>query len=77
MSDKDSSRGPRVLYPLVLKALNKIKRPSTAEEISELLNRDLGKNDTPFRAAEVAQQLETMEGDVTLRLFWLRSRPRR
>lgn len=77
MSADDSNSRPRMLYPSVMKALNKIKRPSTAEEISDLLNRDLGKDDKPFSAKEVAQQLDEMEGDVALRLFWLRSRPRR
>lgn len=71
-----SNSRPRMLYPSVMKALNKIKRPSTAEEITELLNRDLGKDDKPFRTRDVTQQLDEMEEDVALRLFWLRSRPR-
>ena len=31
----------------VLRALNKIKKPSTSEEITELLNRDLGRSAVP------------------------------
>jgi hypothetical protein len=38
----------------ILRALNKIKRPSTVEEITELLNRDLGPGDRPFQTKEVA-----------------------
>jgi hypothetical protein len=38
----------------ILRALNKIKKPSTAEEITELLNRDLGPGDLPFQTKEVA-----------------------
>ena len=75
MSDCESNSEPRALYPSVMTALNKIKRPSAADKITELLYRDLGKNDEPFRAREVAQQLEVMQEDVVLRLFWLRSRP--
>jgi hypothetical protein len=33
----------------VVRALNKIWKPSTAEEIAELLNHDLGPGDRPFR----------------------------
>jgi hypothetical protein len=38
----------------ISRALNKIRKPSTAEEITELLNRDLEPEDRPFRAKEVA-----------------------
>jgi hypothetical protein len=34
----------------VHRALNKIRKPSTAEEITELLNRDLDPGDRPFQA---------------------------
>ena len=58
------------------RALNKIKRPSTAEEITELLNRDLGPGDRPFQAKEVAAWLREARGTI-LHLYWLGSRPRR
>ena len=57
-------------------ALNKIKKPSTVEEITELLNRDLGPGDQPFQTKEVAAWLRDM-GDTVLQLYWLGSRPRR
>ena len=60
----------------VLRALNKIRRPSTAEEITELLNRDLDPGDRPFRTREIATWLEST-GDKVLRLYWLEARPRR
>jgi hypothetical protein len=60
----------------MLRALNKIKKPSTVEEITELLNRDLGPGDRPFQAREVATSLLNA-GDKVLRLFWLETRPRR
>ena len=59
----------------VRRALNKIKKPSTAEEITELLNRDLGPGDRPFQAREVADWLRN--ADDVLHLYWLESRPRR
>lgn len=37
----------------MLRALNKLKRPSTAEEITELLNRDLGPDDRPSMPAKL------------------------
>lgn len=58
------------------RALNKIKKPSTAEEITELLNRDLGPGDRPFQAKDVVNWLRNA-GDTVLHLYWLRSRPRR
>ena len=60
----------------VLRALNKIRKPSTAEEITELLNRDLGPGDRPFQTREIATWLESA-GDKVLRLYWLEARPRR
>jgi hypothetical protein len=33
----------------ISRALNKIKKPSTAEEITELLNRDLNPKTGPFK----------------------------
>ncbi len=58
------------------RALNKIKKPSTAEEITELLNRDLGPGDRPFQTKEVATWLRNA-GDKVLSLYWLENRPRR
>ena len=57
-------------------ALNKIKKPSTAEEITELLNRELGPGDRPFQTKEVADWLREA-GEAVLHLYWLGSRPRR
>ncbi len=47
----------------IVRALNKIRKPSTAGEITELLNRDLDREDSPFQARDVAE--------------WLRNRTRR
>lgn len=60
----------------VLRALNKIKKPSSAEEITELLNRDLDPGDRPFKAREVASWLRN-SGDTVIELYWLETRPRR
>jgi hypothetical protein len=60
----------------MLRALNKIKRPATAAEITELLNRDLGSGDQPFQAKEVAAWLCNAEENVVC-LYWLGNRPRR
>jgi len=60
----------------ILRALNKIKRPSTAEEITELLNRDLGLGDQPFQVRDVATWLRNGEENV-LCLYWLGNRPRK
>ena len=48
----------------ILRALNKIKKPATAEEITELLNRDLGPGDQPFQVREVATWLRNAEENV-------------
>jgi hypothetical protein len=66
----------RRLRDHVRRALNKIKKPSTAEEITELLNRDLGPGDLPFQAKEVANWLRNGDENV-LSLYWLGTRPRR
>jgi hypothetical protein len=60
----------------ISRALNKIRKPSTAEEITELLNRDLEPEDRPFQTREVAEWLRTT-GDTALTLYWSRTRPRR
>lgn len=58
------------------RALNKIKRPSTAEEITELLNQELNPGDKPFSKEEVDSWLRD-SGERVLRLYWLGNRPRR
>jgi hypothetical protein len=60
----------------ILRALNKIKKPSTAEEITDLLNRDLDPGERPFHAREVATWLRNADNKVA-RLYWLTTRPRR
>ena len=60
----------------IRRALNKIKKPSTAAEITELLNRDLGPGDQPFQTKEVTVWLRNA-GDAVLNLYWLENRPRR
>ncbi len=60
----------------ISRALNKIRKPSTAEEITELLNRDLEIEDRPFETKEVAERLRNT-GDTALTLYWSRTRPRR
>ena len=57
------------------RALNKIRKPSTAEEITDVLNRDLNPGDPPFQATEVSTWLRNAE-DTVLQLYWLESRPR-
>ena len=61
----------------ISRALNKIKKPSTAEEITELLNRDLEPEDRPFQTKEVAEWLRNAGGHTALTLYWSRTRPRR
>jgi hypothetical protein len=60
----------------ILKAVNKIKKPSTAGEITELLNRDLECGDRPFQEEDVAKWLRKSE-DTALTLYWSRARPRK
>jgi len=60
----------------VLRALNKIRGPSTAEEITELVNRDLDPGERPFEAREVANWLRNAH-ETVLSLYWLNTRPRR
>jgi hypothetical protein len=66
----------RRLEDHVLRALNKIRKPSTAEEITELLNRDLSPGERPFRTKEVANWLRNAS-DRILGLCWLETRCRR
>jgi hypothetical protein len=60
----------------VRRALNRIRKPSTAEEITELLNRDLGPGDRPFHTREIESWLRNAS-DKVLGLYWLETRPRR
>jgi hypothetical protein len=66
----------RRLHEHILPALNKIRKPSTAEEITELLNRDLDPEDQPFQAKDVAEWFQNAE-DTALTLYWSRARPRK
>ena len=58
------------------KALNKIRKPSTVEEVTDLLNKDLGPGDQFFGVEEVAESLRNASG-TTLTLYWSKGRPRR
>ncbi len=66
----------RPLGEPILRALNKIRKPSTAGEITELLNRDLDLEDRPFQAKDVAEWLRNTE-DIALTLYWSKTRPRK
>jgi len=66
----------RRLSEHIVRALNKIRRPSTAGEITELLNRDLDRANSPFQAKDVAEWLRNTE-DTALTLYWSRARPRK
>jgi hypothetical protein len=66
----------RCLDDHVLRALNKIRKPSTADEITELLNRDLGPGERPFQTREIATWLRNAS-DKVMGLYWLETRPRR
>jgi len=74
MRKSPNSRGR--LDEHISRALNKIRKPSTAEEITELLNRDLELEDLPFQTKEVAEWLRNT-GNTVLTLYWSRTRPRR
>jgi predicted GNAT family acetyltransferase len=60
----------------ISRALNKIKKPSTSGEITELLNRDLDQEDRAFQETDVADWLQNAE-DTALTLYWSKTRPRR
>jgi hypothetical protein len=60
----------------ILRALNKIKKPRTAGEITELLNLDLDRGDRAFQEKDVAEWLRNTEG-AALSLYWSRARPRK
>jgi LmbE family N-acetylglucosaminyl deacetylase len=67
---------PREELDRVLRALNAIRKPSSAEEIAELLNRDLDLNERPFQEREIEAWLRNSSHKVA-RLYWLETRPRR
>jgi hypothetical protein len=54
----------------ILRALNKIRKPSTAEEITELVNRELDPEERPFQTREVANWLRNAH-ETVLNLYWL------
>ena len=54
------------------RALNRIKKPSTAGEINELLNRDLEQGDRPFQERDEAEWLRNSE-DTAFALYWSRA----
>lgn len=60
----------------VVRALNKIKRPTTAQEITDLLNQELSPGDQPFATKEVETWLRD-GGKKVVQLYWLATRPRR
>jgi hypothetical protein len=60
----------------IARALNKIRKPSTAEEITDLLNGELDPGDRSFHVEEVAECLRNAIG-TTMILYWPKSRPRR
>ena len=64
------------LDELIVRALNKIRKPSTAEEITELVNRELGPRDQFLDAKEVETWLRSTRGRA-VPLYWLAARPRR
>jgi hypothetical protein len=66
----------RRLSEQILRALNKIRKPSTAGEITELLNRDLDLDDRPFQAEHVEEWLRSADY-TAFTLYWSRARPRK
>jgi hypothetical protein len=66
----------RNLNEHILRALNKIRKPSTAGEITELVNRDLDLEDHPFQAKDIVEWLRNSEY-TALTLYWSRTRPRK
>jgi hypothetical protein len=64
----------RRLGEVITRVLNKIRKPSTAEEIIDVLNRELEPGDRSFQMKEVMESLQNAS-DRTLTLYWLKSRP--
>jgi hypothetical protein len=73
---KKIANSSRRLSDHISRALNKIRKPSTAGEITELVNRDLDLEDRPFQAKDVAEWLRNTD-DTALTLYWPRARPRK
>jgi len=73
---KKTPHSSRHLNEHILRALNQIRKPSIAGEITELLNRDLDREDSPFQAKDVAEWLRKTD-DMALTLYWSRTRPRK
>jgi hypothetical protein len=73
---KKISNSSRRLSEHILQALNKIRKPSTAGEITELLNRNLDLGDRPFQVKDVAERVRNAE-DTLLTLYWSSARPRK
>ena len=73
---RQSNNADKRFDELIVRTLNKIKKPSTAEEITDLMNRELGPGDRPFRAEEVEFWLRN-PGRKVVQLYWLAVRPRR
>jgi hypothetical protein len=73
---REIANSRRRLGEHISRALNKIRKPSTVEEITDLLNRNLEPEDRPFQTKEVAEWLGNA-GDAALTLYWSRTRPRR
>jgi hypothetical protein len=73
---KKTLNSNRRLSEHISRALNKIKKPSTAGEITELLNRDLELGDHPFQEKDIAEWLRSTE-DPALTLYWSKGRPRK
>jgi hypothetical protein len=75
-SMKKTPSSNRDLSEHISLALNKIRKPSTAGEITELLNRDLDQGERPFEEKDIAQWLRNSE-DTALTLYWSKARPRK
>jgi hypothetical protein len=73
---KKAPNSNRHLSSHISRALNKTGKPSTAGEITELLNRDLYQGKCPFEEKDIAQWLRNSEG-TTLTLYWSKARPRK
>jgi hypothetical protein len=73
---KQAPNSDRRLGEHISRALNKIRKPSTAGEITELLNGDLDQGDHPFQEKDVADWLQDAE-DTASTLYWSTARPRK
>ncbi len=60
----------------ISRALNEIRKPSTIEEITELLNRELDVEERAFQTKEVAEWLQKHPNAV-LTLYWSKDRIRK